>query len=205
MHPPDTYSPLNRPLVGVPVKSFGVAKERLSGHLTSAQRRKLGQGLAARTVETISAAGIRVVVIAADQAVEDWAHHAGFDVLRQVRTGLNGASRDLVDAADGPWGIVFADLPLLTTDDVIAVIEAMQGRPVISPSRDGGTNAMLGVGHRVDFAYGPGSFHRHMVRLARDHPIVTVRTGLALDLDTPDDLFHARRNSPWLNDLLSAT
>ncbi len=194
---------MNRPLVGVPVKSFGVAKKRLSGYLTSAQRRTLGQGLAARTVNTISAAAVPVAVIAADQAVEDWAIGEGFDVIRQARTGLNGASLDLVEAADGPWGIVFADLPLLTTDDVIAVIEAMQGRPVISPSRDGGTNAILGTGPPIDFSYGPGSFHRHMARLARERPMVTVRTGLALDLDTPDDLLHARKTSEWLNDLLA--
>ncbi len=77
----------------------------------------------------------------------------------------------------------------------------MQGGQVIGPSRDGGTNALAASGPAIDFSYGPGSFHRHVHVM--DRPEVVVRTGLALDLDNPDDLAHARRSSPWLDELLA--
>jgi 2-phospho-L-lactate guanylyltransferase (CobY/MobA/RfbA family) len=69
---------------------------------------------------------------------------------------------------------------------------------MIAPSNDGGTS-LLGASRRIRFAYGPASFHRHLLRL-RD-PRVVVRLGLALDLDDASDLEAARGHTKgqWLD------
>ena len=58
------------------------------------------------------------------------------------------------------------------------------GTTVLAPSRDGGTNLIAGTGHFA-FAYGPGSFVRHIAAAAGAAPLVLIRTGLAVELDTP--------------------
>ena len=120
--------------------------------------------------------------------------------------GLDSAAGRLVEVAGGrPWGIVFADLPLLEESDVLALVDGADTDAVVAPSIDGGTNAILGHSP-IDFAYGPGSFARHLHRLRARSPVsVVVRRGLALDLDSPSDLDHAVRMSPWLASQLTDT
>ncbi len=196
----------NSPLVAIPVKAFGVAKARLAPRVSAPARRVLGQAMAARTARMFAEAGAEPVILAADARVAGWARTTGFEVLAQRRPGLNGAALDLVESAAGPWMMVHADLPLITSDDARIVLDALEAGPVISPARDGGTN-VLGARHPgMDFAYGPGSFHHHLRNLS-DHverPTVIVRIGLALDLDTPEDLVYAIEASPWLRDLIAA-
>lgn len=91
-----------------------------------------------------------------------------------------------------------ADLPLLTPDDLLAlqakaVASAVPGRAavVISPSRDGGTNALY-VDRAVPlpFRFGPHSFARHAAAARALGATVTVHHSptLAFDLDSPEDL-----------------
>lgn len=173
--------------------------------LDSKSRSRLGMALAQRTIETIKESGARVVVLAADEIVTDWSQHLGFESLRQTGPGLNAAASELVDVASGPWAIVFADLPLLGPADVAALIDSMNRGQVIAPARDGGTNAIGGHQGAIEFTYGPGSFHRHLAALRRMGPTeVLARTGLALDLDTPQDLRHAQGGSDWVRAALAA-
>ncbi len=85
--------------------------------------------------------------------------------------------------------IIHADLPLLSTGDVDALVAA--ARPTgwaIAPDRhDRGTNALALAGGRTrDFAFGADSFARHC---AHTPQAAVVRTlGLGLDVDTPEDL-----------------
>ena len=47
---------------------------------------------------------------------------------------------------------------------------------------------MLAARETAGFAYGPGSFHRHLAAVSGGPVRVVVATATALDLDTPDDL-----------------
>ena len=80
------------------------------------------------------------------------------------------------------------------------------GSWVLAPSSDGGTSLIGGSGDPgFDFAYGVGSFHRHLARLRRCSPKVVFRLGLALDLDHPSDL-EAALSHPrgrWLAERIS--
>jgi 2-phospho-L-lactate guanylyltransferase (CobY/MobA/RfbA family) len=89
------------------------------------------------------------------------------------------------------WIVVHTDLPLLTPSevgDVVAPVRA--GMVAIAPSADGGTSAMAGSGPATGFAYGPGSFHRHLAR--NPGAAIVVRLGLLHDVDTYPDLVSAR-------------
>ncbi len=180
--------------VGIPIKAFGVAKARLAPVLGPAERARLGKAVAARTIGVATVAG-RVVVVTGDADVAGWARGFGVDVVDEGPGGLDGAAGSFVEGAPGPWAVLHADLPLLTEADLTHAMAAA-GRTgwAIAPSSDGGTSLVVGEGP-FPFAYGPGSFHRHLA--ARPDAAVVVRRGLAVDLDTPADLA-AVRNGPGL-------
>ena len=179
---------MSAPLVGIPIKPFGIAKARLSGVLDDRTRSRLGRAIAAHTLAAAAGSGARAVVVTGDEGVARWARRHRWPVVAEPPgAGLDGAAAALVAAAAGrPWAVLHADLPLLVAGDlVVAWHAAATGGPVISPSHDGGTSLVAGTGP-FRFSYGPGSFHRHLRSLPS--ATIVVRSGLALDLDTVADL-----------------
>ncbi len=198
------------PVTGIPIKPFGIAKQRLHRRLDAAARSALGRRIASRTVAIARAAGADVWVVTADSAVASWARRQGVGVLVESPgpgLGLNRAAAAVMDYAgrrNRPWLVLHADLPLLAPTDVTAVLEPMAaGRAVISPSHDGGT-AAVGAAHPVAVDYGPGSFHRHL-RILQGAQVV-IRPGLAFDLDTVADLdaLISSEAGAWLRDAIAA-
>lgn len=190
-------------IVAIPVKPFDVAKERLSSILSPSQREKLSVELARRTALAAIAAGASPLILSADDAVTKWAAAQGYDVLLDEGSSLNEAAHSAtVFAKEEPWVVCHADLPLLMADDLMRALDLMQaGTWVVAPSSDGGTSLIGGVGD-FDFAFGPGSFHRHLARLACRPVRVLTSVGTLLDLDTAGD-FRAAAAHPrgrWLND-----
>ncbi|MBT8202293.1 MAG: 2-phospho-L-lactate guanylyltransferase [Acidimicrobiia bacterium] len=180
-------------LIAIPVKPFGVAKARLSPVLNAAGRSRLGRAVAAHTVGTALMTGERVAVVTGDDGVAAWARRLGAEVIRETAGGgLNGAADAAVaGAGGGDWLILHADLPGVAPADIEAARHLRQSADyVLAPSYDGGTSLIAGRGS-FPFAYGAGSFHRHL-RAAGGRARALVRTGLALDLDTPRDLDLAR-------------
>lgn len=188
-------------IIAIPVKPFGVAKQRLAGPLTDAQRRSLSIELARRTATAAVGAGATPLILSADDGVSEWARAEGFDVLLDEGSNLNEAARSAtVFAGDRPWIVCHADLPLLTASDLSAAMTAMSGRRwVLSASSDGGTSLIGGRGGFA-FSFGPSSFQRHIVALADREVTVVNRLGTMLDLDTPADLDAAIRHprGSWL-------
>lgn len=188
-------------IVGIPVKSFGISKRRLDGHLDSEARAVLARRLATHTVTAVIEAGGFPVVVTNDGDVRRWAGESGVESIDDFGRGLDHAAYRIVERAGGdPWLVCHADLPLLAPLDLEpALTAAVAGRAVIAPSSDGGTT-LLGAG-RPDFrfTYGPGSFHRHLPRL--DDPLILTSLGLCLDLDAAADLDAAigHRRGIWLS------
>jgi 2-phospho-L-lactate guanylyltransferase len=183
-------------LISIPVKPFGVAKARLDPVLTASQRSRLGRAVAAHTIGQAVATGAPVAVVTGDPGVTAWAKAAGVEVVAEqprLGPGLNGAAAAAAAEAEqrgSAWLVLHADLPLVTTTDLqTAISRHTTGGFVIAPSYDGGTSLLMGSGPFA-FAYGPGSFHRHLQEAGGAE--VVVRTGLALDLDTPRDLAAAQ-------------
>ncbi|MEP6658747.1 MAG: 2-phospho-L-lactate guanylyltransferase [Acidimicrobiales bacterium] len=186
-------------LVGVlvPVKAFADAKQRLGEVLPAADRERLARAMAARVVA--SAAPLGVWVVTDDDDVAVWAVEQGATPLRQERAGLNPAVTDAVAvlASAGVDRVIVAhgDLPFATD---LAALAAGEGVTVVPDRHDDGSNVLVvptNVGFR--FAYGPGSFARHLMEAERlNLPTRVVRDpGLGWDVDRPDDL--VALEEPW--------
>lgn len=184
-------------VVIIPVKSFRMGKQRLSESVTPLERERLGRSLAGHVAATVESAGLLPLIVTADAEVVEWATSSGFPSLPDPGDGLDAAAAAGVAWAEhtgSAWIVIHADLPLLGASDVGAVAAVVQaGSAAIAPSSDGGTSA-IGFRGRFDFAFGRGSFHRHLARLPS--PTVVARTGFLLDVDSPDDLGAARALVP---------
>lgn len=201
--------PSARPLVGIPIKPFGVAKQRLHPLVTAEARSVLGKAIAARTAAMAQLAEVDVVIVTGDDGVGHWSGNLGLSTIREGApgSGLNGAARALRNYAHSmgqPWLLLHADLPLIQPPDIAALVgPLLAGTGVISPSYDGGTSA-LGNAAEAIFSYGAGSYHRHLRSLT--DATVVVRPGLAFDLDTAADLgeISRHRDGEWILGLLAA-
>lgn len=189
------------PVVVLPVKSFGDGMKRLSGTVQSRVRSDLGRAIAGHVAETVDRAGLIPLVVTGDPEVATWAAELGFPPLPEPKRGLDSAAAAGVGWAmqsNSPWLVLHSDLPLLQMDDVLRLAGHLaDGRDVIAPSSDGGTTA-IGSSRRIDFRFGPGSFHRHLARL--EGPVVVTSIGLLHDIDTGHDLASAARlgRSNWM-------
>lgn len=193
------------PVVGLPIRSWRGANQRLAQRLNPAARRALAEAMASRTARTAEEAGGRLLVVSSAPQVLQWAADNGRRAIPEPEEGgLNGAARAVAEFAvrrGRPWLILHSDLPCLTAEEAAGAIRAVrEGKRVLAPSYDGGTSALGGTGPGY-FAYGPGSFHRHL--RAGPPPLVLVRFGFLLDMDSPADLEAARRHprGAWLNQI----
>jgi 2-phospho-L-lactate/phosphoenolpyruvate guanylyltransferase len=203
-----TYSPYSRPMPGtviIPVKSFALGKQRLSGVLDPSLRARLGRALAGHVAATVAATGRNPHIVTSDPEVASWAGHSGYGLLDDPGGGLSAAARAAVSWATDrskPWLVIHGDLPWLTAEDIGALMHPLDvGRPVIAPSADGGTSA-IGSSGEFTFRFGPASFHHHLAALG--DPVILTRPGLLLDVDSPADLRAATRSAPgtWLSGVL---
>jgi 2-phospho-L-lactate/phosphoenolpyruvate guanylyltransferase len=160
-----------------------------------------------RVVSAISGAGVvNVCVVSPDPIVLGEARERGATALRQESRGLNPALEEgrrwAMEGGGSSLLVLPADLPLLDTEDVRAVLDEMgeEGSIVISPdvSRSG-TNALLLCPPDVlPFAFGPGSYEAHL-RAARERGLyvrICERPHLAFDLDTTEDLASLDEETP---------
>lgn len=186
----------------IPVKAFGLGKSRLEPILDASTRQQLSQALVERTLRLTGAISDKPTVVTGDDEVAEVAMALGADIHPDPGSGLSDAVSSAVGRRRDTWLVVHADLPLLDGDD-IAVLANLASDGVIVPSPDGGTPIIGGTDLDFPFAYGVGSFHRHL----RSMPDATVVTtlGPSLDLDSPADLTAALTHprGAWLRDILA--
>jgi len=178
----------------VPVKAFHEAKVRLTGALSAAARAALARDLAGRVVA--AAAPLPVAVVCDDDDVRSWAITAGAKVIWRPGRGLNGAVSDGVVAlaAEGFGQVIVAhgDLPLARD---LAWVADFTGVTLVPDRHDDGTNvACVPTAVAFRFAYGPGSFPRHVAEARRLglHLRVVRDPALGWDVDLPGDLSYPR-------------
>ncbi len=180
-------------VVLVPVKAFGAAKARLASVLSPAHREALARWSAERVV---AAAGELPVYVACDSDdVAEWATSRGASVLWRPGTGLNAAVASSVAelAERGARHVVVAHGDLPRAERLARFAQRYDGIVLVPDAALDGTNVAV-VPARVafPFAYGAGSFRRHLHAAIATGCAVTVCRDplLALDLDTPTDLTH---------------
>jgi 2-phospho-L-lactate/phosphoenolpyruvate guanylyltransferase len=185
---------IGREAVLIPVKSFDRAKVRLAPALSPSRRSQLARSMATRVVE--SAGGLTVAVVCDDLEVATWARGLGAVVLWEAGRGLNGAVQAGVSRL-GSMGaekiaVAAGDLPLATD---LKWITRFPGVTIVPDRHHDGTNVIgLPATAGFNFAYGPGSFARHLKEARRiDLPTRVVHSSpLAWDVDVPADLVAVR-------------
>lgn len=206
--PWDERSPRGGIWAAVPFKGPVGSKRRLSGILDADERTRLSQAMfeivvgALLQVDAIDAILIvtpsrqfgassnrgHIYVIQQDAPPEDGSGPS--DGLNQaVRIAQQLAARGRADKLL----VVPADLPLLASSDLTAMLDAGTDAAVaIAPDRERrGTNALLlSPPTAIAPAFGDGSFlHHHRLGRSASLSVTSVeRAGLMVDLDTPADV-----------------
>ncbi len=172
------------------MKDFRRAKARLAPVLDAAERRELAARLAA--VVIAAAAPLPCFVVCEDTDVALFAIDHGAEVIWRPGTGLNGAVSSAVEQM-GLLGfdrviVAHSDLPLARD---LAPVADFDGVTLVPDRHQDGTNCLcLPPSRGFEFAYGAGSFHRHVAETERlGLPLRVLRSAsLGCDIDVPDDL-----------------
>jgi 2-phospho-L-lactate/phosphoenolpyruvate guanylyltransferase len=185
----------------IPVKPLNRAKSRLATVLTPEQRHNLAESMFRHVLTEVSAVPqiLGTLVISRDAKALSIAREYRARTLQETGTPDLNAALMRATQVILSWGsdsilVLPADLPLVAAEDIANIIQMGRGIPSVvlaSDKNQDGTNALFmrppGV---IDFAYGLGSYDRH-VALAQAAG-VAVKTyyseRLALDIDVSDDL-----------------
>jgi 2-phospho-L-lactate guanylyltransferase len=183
----------------IPVKTLATAKSRLAPYLSQHQRESLVLDMLHHVLHVLldSSSLERVSVVSPDPRVLAQAKIWGAQALMEEQDGHNSAlhAAALREQATGATAIltVSADLPLLCTSDILALVElSKQHQVVLGSSLDNsGTNALLvRPPLALPYLFGPDSLHRYLDAATQKHlsSVVLRRIGLAFDVDTVGDL-----------------
>lgn len=195
-----------RTIAILPIKSFGAAKQRLSGLLGGGSREALAQAMFSDVLASLRHVPDLdgVAVVTANRMAENAALHTGVTLLTDpeeagqsaaVQIGLRHASDNGFERAL----LVPGDTPLIDPLELAAMFDRADEEDTavtIVPDRHGeGTNALLlTLPAAIEPAFGPGSLERHTTaaQAAGAAHRVEGLTSLALDVDTPEDLAELR-------------
>ena len=185
----------------VPVKNLGDAKQRLAGVLARPERAALFRAMLEDVLEALAGAAslAGIVLVTRDEEAIALAGRYGAECLiepenRGHTEAVELAAGALAERGAGALLQVPGDIPRVTAEEIEALIAAHAPAPsvTIAPSRDHrGSNAVLCSPPDVlPFRFGDDSFHPHLAaaRAIGIEPTVLERTGIGLDIDTPDDL-----------------
>lgn len=190
-----------RTLAILPVKRFGVAKQRLAERLSPEQREALAQAMVTDVLGAlvISRRLDEVLVITNEPSVAAIAQPLGATIAADRRdAGQSAAAAIGVEYAkrNGFERVLMVpgDCPALDRDELDALLDEHTNSPsvVIVPDRHGtGTNALLLTPPDVIApSFGPESFERHreLADAAGVTSAVARPATLLIDIDTPADL-----------------
>lgn len=185
----------------IPVKGFARSKQRLAPLLSPDERTALAVAMFQDVLAAVTTArGVdSVCIVTADPDARRLANEAGATVIGEREPRNESASVDFGAARCAEMGtgsvlILPADMPLLATADVEAVLAAAPEGPgvVIVPSADElGSNAILRTPpDAIPSRFGHGSFERHQREAAvRGLSCRVLRLPrIALDVDEPEHL-----------------
>lgn len=185
----------------VPVKPLRRGKSRLAGTLSEDERVYLNQYLLEKTLKTLAELKEieQVLVVSRDPQALAIARKFGArtvheDGTPQLNTALMRATVVAQVYATQSVLVLPADLPLLTSQDILTLIEHAHNPPVvvIAPDRHRkGTNALLiSPSGLIAYDFGEDSFQRHCARAQQAGARLEIveLPSLGLDLDLPEDL-----------------
>ena len=185
----------------VPVKPLRRGKSRLASALSEDERTELNRTLLQHTLKTLTELKEleQVLVISRDPRALTIARNYGARTVHENGPSeLNVALRRATVVAQvyATRGVLVlpADLPLVSSENIRALIERAVEPPVvvIAPDRhEKGTNALLiSPSGLIEYDFGENSFQRHceLVKKSGARLEIVNLPSLGLDLDVPEDL-----------------
>jgi 2-phospho-L-lactate guanylyltransferase len=185
----------------VPVKPLRRGKSRLANVLSVNERTDLNRHLFENTLETLK--GIpeieHVLVVSRDSEALAMARDLGARTVQENKNSdlnIALARATVIAKSYSTRGVLIlpVDLPLITPEDIQAMLDKVGEPPVIvvAPDRsNNGTNALLVCpAGLIEYEYGEGSFarHCHLAHKVGARLEICELPSLALDLDNPEDL-----------------
>ncbi|WP_324742623.1 2-phospho-L-lactate guanylyltransferase [Tsuneonella sp. CC-YZS046] len=183
----------------IAVRPVEDGKSRLASVLPADKRSILNQ----RLFDHVCEIGLsflpadRIIIVSRSRALLEQSRARGMEAVLEQGSGLNEALEQGAAVAasqgSGPLLALATDLPGLGHGDLAAMVEASRTADVVIALDHAGrgTNALLMARpHAIPFRYGPGSLAAH-ISAAREAGLAHVlveRPGLALDVDTAEDL-----------------
>jgi 2-phospho-L-lactate guanylyltransferase len=184
----------------VPIKEFGIAKQRLGDLLGEDERVALAEAMLRDVLAALRASErvTGVVIVSRDADVKRVAEAYAVRFVTERGNDLSAAvvqGGDFV-AAQGADSmlVVHGDVPLLCAAEIDRLIDAHGDGPGLTlvPDRDGtGTNGLVvSPPDLIPFSYGANSFQaHHEAGRASTAPVRRVELeGLSLDIDKPEDV-----------------
>lgn len=181
----------------VPVKTLLKSKTRLSNAFTVEERPLFTLAMLGDVLQALKNSKIdRTIVVSSDSTVGAFVKNFGMTFLPETQKGLNQAVNQATRWCLGNGAELVlalpADAPLITAEDVDAILKlALKKSLVISPSRNGGTNALLRNPPRIiSPSFGSDSFKKHIGK-ARAKNVQTgiyISSNIMLDIDSEADL-----------------
>jgi 2-phospho-L-lactate guanylyltransferase len=185
----------------MPVKDLPDAKQRLAAVLDARERQELFRAMLEDVLSALAAsAGLAgILLVTRDPQARHLATRYGARVLVEDENRGHTAASSLgarTLAQEGVSGMVQlpADIPLVTPEDIAALLHVHGEAPAVTlaPSRDEhGSNAVAcSPPDLLPLRFGDDSFFPHLqrARALGVEPQIVKRPGLALDVDTADDL-----------------
>jgi 2-phospho-L-lactate guanylyltransferase len=183
----------------IPVKKLCGAKQRLGAVLEQSARTALAHAMLADVASSVAASACDdAALVTSDEFAVELARRHGFDILWDDSNVSETDAIEMATRLSEARGIdstlvIPADVPLIAPEEVRAICQnAPKAGSVLVPSRDQrGTNAVLRRPSSLfPLRFGNDSFMPHLAAAIRTtRPCVVLSLpGIALDIDTPEDL-----------------
>jgi 2-phospho-L-lactate guanylyltransferase len=183
----------------VPVKSLGASKKRLSSVLNPQERSQLTLAMLEDVLSALQTSTVDHTVVASnDLTVHDAVDKFGVMYLTQKTSGLNSAIEEATEwcMQEGAEAVLVlpADIPLLSPADVDRIVKLgkyEEQTVVLSPSYDGGTNALFQSPlNLIRVCFGSRSFAKHIKETQSKGVCLRLyySRNVATDIDSAEDL-----------------
>lgn len=188
-------------MILVPIKDLRGAKQRLSPILSSDERTQFARTMAEDVFDALMpfASSSGVAVVSGDPWASQQAKARRFTIIVDDQQAGETAAIELATTfcleIGADCSVVFpADIPLITSEEVRKVLEAMPPRGcVVVPAGDGrGTNGILRrPADLIPLRFGNDSLLPHLAAAratGQEVVILDKLPGIAIDVDRPEDL-----------------
>ena len=180
--------PTNDLVAVVPLRLGAPRKSRLASSLSPLERERLADQLFTHVTGVVgNHPGVTRLIVLSPVRPQSSVVRWQADLGRGLNAELEALRKEL-RAED--LLVLHADLPLLASEDVTAMISAARqtGVSIAPDHRETGTNAVAIQNERsFPFAFGSASLAAHLAATGGETSLVR-RIGLALDIDLPEDL-----------------